>query len=107
MRTMTLSTEQREEILDELRLIRSEGGRFSAEVEFDGGVLDIQGRIDITGYVEDDRRCGGYMMGTGGFVETGREVDIKDIIGYDSEGTECQIDPDSIVIIENFLKMAG
>lgn len=64
---------------------------------------DVEGHVRVNGYTEDDYTCG-YMNGTGAFVVTSVDVNLK-IQVYDENEIPVNIDENEIcAAIESKLK---
>lgn len=104
MRTIELSKEQREKVINALAAVHDENGRFDIDIELDTITINAQGCIEIDGYIEDDYHCG-YMNGTGAWIETYRAASV-DLTAYDEDGNEYEIDKESNNIIDKYLNAA-
>lgn len=81
--TIELTKEQREQLMDALREIRGEYGRFEKEVLIGEDLLIVaKGSMDVDCYQEDE---------TGAWVETRRSAWVE-LTAYDENGEECYVD---------------
>lgn len=98
MKRIELTEEQVESIKHALMGIREESRDFDIDIEIDDcNIANISGWVELDGYSEDD-----YYSGTGGWVETHREVSV-DITIIDEFGNEHSVDRDSENEIYNYL----
>lgn len=88
MRTITLTDAQREDVLDALRDWRNEE-KIKCEVSIDGFIIKIHGDLFIDGYQENE-----YYDGTGAYVETSREANLK-IFCYTEDGERAYVDDET------------
>ena len=70
-------------IYDAIRRVGENEGRFDIEVEDGDITIQVEGRFEQDGYVEDD-----YFNGTGGYVATHVLVYIEDVTEFDQECNE-------------------
>lgn len=64
----------------------SEGDIHYEEECEDGTTIEVCGRYSLVRYMEDD-----YFHGTGAWICTDAEVDITELLCYDSEGNELEL----------------
>lgn len=83
MKTIPLTREQREQLMDALADVRQQCGRFEKEVLLDEDLLIVaKGSMDVDCYQEDE---------TGAWVETRRSAWVE-LAAYDENGEECYVD---------------
>ena len=75
-------------------------GDINLEIEKDNLFITVKGSITITGYLEDDDRCG-YGNGTGYFVTTDANINLNfDAMAFDEDDNllaeKTDIDEDGI-----------
>lgn len=86
MRTIELSKEQREKVINALAAVHDENGRFDIDIELDDALtLNAKGWLELDGYLEDD-----YYNGTGAYIETHRSASVE-VKAFDEDG-EVEID---------------
>lgn len=80
MRTIELSKEQREKVINALAAVHDENGRFDIDIELDDALtLNAKGWLELDGYKEDD------YFGTGAWVETYRSASVE-LTAFDEDG---------------------
>lgn len=89
----TFTSEQREELIDELREYRNEE-HIDFGKEMGGVYVEVYGNIDLEGYREKE---------TGGYIETHREADIE-ITVYNNVGDEMDADYDTEEKVKEMLE---
>lgn len=101
MRTIELSKEQREKVINALAAVHDENGRFDIDIELDDALtLNAKGWLELDGYLEDD-----YYNGTGAYIETHRSASVT-LTAYDEEGEQIGLDSESYNIIHKYLNAA-
>ena len=91
---------------DRLADVRDTDGKFDVDVVIDYLLtVNVQGWVEVDGYVEDD-----YYNGTGGYVETYRQADVHltaIVFNLDECSNEaCEVDDVTTREIENYLNAA-
>lgn len=83
MKTIELTKEQREQLVDALADVRQQYGDFEKEVLIGEDLLIVaKGSMDVDCYQEDE---------TGAWVETRRSAWVE-LAAYDENGEECYVD---------------
>ena len=101
MRTIELSKEQREKVINALATVHDENGRFDINIELDDALtLNAKGWLELDGYLEDD-----YYNGTGAYIETYRSASVT-LTAYNEEGEQIGLDGESYDIIHKYLNAA-
>lgn len=87
MKTIELTSEQREKLMNALSELRDTDGKFEIEI-FIGCdlIIEAKGSVEVEAYQEDD-----YFSGTGAWVETRRSAWVE-LTAYDENGEECYVD---------------
>ena len=101
MRTIELSKEQREKVINALAAVHDENGRFDIDIELDDALtLNAKGWLELDGYLEDD-----YYNGTGAYIATHRSASVT-LTAYNEEGEQIGLDSESYNIIHKYLNAA-
>ena len=106
MRTIELTKQQLDVVINSLADAHDTNDNFSVEIEVDDELTVIaEGFVEIYGYVEDD-----YYRGTGGYVEAYRNAGVTltgwtiDRLTEDDE--EVEIGAESVKKVEEYLNAA-